>query len=121
MIEARDGSRRVSVEVVDGVAAHVDLLRTVFDLGAIKALLDRPDFSICFDAMHGVTGPYAKALFCDVLGQPASCLINAIPKDDFGGHHADPNLTYAVDLTKKMGVDRLGQPVGVSNRARFFA
>ena len=71
VIEARDGSRRVSVEVVDGVAAHVDLLRTVFDLGAIKALLDRPDFSICFDAMHGVTGPYAKALFCDVLGQPA--------------------------------------------------
>ena len=112
VIEARDGSRRVSVEVVDGVAAHVDLLRTVFDLGAIKALLDRPDFSICFDAMHGVTGPYAKALFCDVLGQPQSCLINAIPKDDFGGHHADPNLTYAVDLTKKMGVDRLGQPVG---------
>ena len=97
---------------MDGVAAHVDLLRTVFDLGAIKALMDRPDFSICFDAMHGVTGPYAKALFCDVLGQPQSCLINAVPKDDFGGHHADPNLTYAVDLTKKMGVDRLGQPVG---------
>ena len=81
-------------------------------MGASKALLDRPDFAICFDAMHGVTGPYAKALFCDVLGQPQSCLINAVPKDDFGGHHADPNLTYAVDLTKKMGVDRLGQPVG---------
>ena len=93
VVEARDGSCRASIEVVDGVKAHIDLLETVFDLGAIKALLDRPDFSICFDAMHGVTGPYAKALFVEKLGQPASCLLNAVPKDDFGGHHADPNLT----------------------------
>jgi len=112
VVEARDGSQRASIEVVDGVKAHVELLETVFDLGAIKGLLARPDFSVCFDAMHGVTGPYAKAVFCDLLGQPASCLLNATPKDDFGGHHADPNLTYAVDLTKAMGVDRLGQPVG---------
>jgi len=114
VVRSRDGSCQASVEVVDGVAAHLDLLETVFDLGAIKALLDRPDFSICFDAMHGVTGPYAKSLFVEKLGQPASCLLNAVPKDDFGGHHADPNLTYAVDLTKKMGVDRLGQPVGAA-------
>ena len=111
VVEARDGSCRACVEVVDGVSAHLDLLKTIFDMGAIQALLNRPDFSICFDAMHGVTGPYAKALFCDQLGVPASALINAVPKDDFGGHHADPNLTYAVDLTKKMGVDKTGAPV----------
>ncbi|KAH8066406.1 phosphoglucomutase [Aureococcus anophagefferens] len=111
VVEARDGSCRACVEVVDGVSAHLDLLKTIFDMGAIQNLLNRPDFSICFDAMHGVTGPYAKALFCDQLGVPASALINAVPKDDFGGHHADPNLTYAVDLTKKMGVDKTGAPV----------
>jgi len=111
VVEAADLSCRAAVEVVDGVAAHLDLLETVFDLGAVRKLLDRPDFSLCFDAMHGVTGPYARALFVERLGQPASCLLNATPRDDFGGRHADPNLTYAVDLTAKMGVDKLGRPV----------
>ena len=76
----------------------------MFDLGAIKALLDRPDFSMLQPC--GVTGPYAK-LFCGVLGQPASCRKRG-SEGRLRGHHADPNLTYAVDLTKKMGVDRLG-------------
>ena len=26
-------------------------------------------------------------------------------KEDFGGDHPDPNLTYAVDLVKKMGLN----------------
>ena len=55
--------------------------------------------------MHGVQGPYAHAAFVEELGQDPACLLNAIPKDDFNGHHADPNLTYAVDLTAKMGLD----------------
>merc|ERR1711998_486719 len=45
------------------------------------------------------------------LGGPTSALINAVPTEDFNGHHADPNLTYATDLTKVMGVDRKGLPV----------
>lgn len=112
LIEAKDGSAMVAVEVIDAVQPHIDLLKSVFDFDVIKGcLLARPDFSMVFDAMHGVTGPYAKALFVDALGMPESSCINATPKDDFGGHHADPNLTYAVDLTKKMGVDRTGRPV----------
>lgn len=111
VVDAADLSRRVSVEVVDGVGPHLDLLETVFDMAKIKALLDRPDFSLCFDAMHGVCGPYARALLCDRLGVAPSCLLNCVPRDDFGGAHADPNLTYAVDLTKAMGVDRVGKPV----------
>ncbi len=39
------------------------------------------------------------------LGAPASALLNAVPKDDFNGGHADPNLTYAHDLVEAMGVD----------------
>ena len=51
-----------------------------------------------YDSMHGVNGPYSKAIFVDELGQPESVLMNAVPKDDFGGGHADPNLTYAKEL-----------------------
>jgi len=110
-VEAKDGSAVVAVEVVDGVKPHIDLLKTVFDFDVIKTLLARPDFSMVFDAMHGVTGPYAKALFVAELGLPETSCMNADPLPDFGGHHADPNLTYAVDLTKKMAVDRTGRPV----------
>lgn len=106
-----DGDKVVVVSVVDMVTPHVALLKTVFDFGAIKTLLGRSDFSAVFDCMHGVQGPYAKAVLCDELGAPASALINAVPTEDFNGHHADPNLTYATDLTKVMGVDRKGLPV----------
>lgn len=36
--------------------------------------------------------------------------MNAVPKDDFAGHHADPNLTYARDICDVMGVDQQGLP-----------
>lgn len=29
-------------------------------------------------------------------------MVNVIPLEDFGGHHPDPNLTYAADLVKAM-------------------
>lgn len=44
----------------------------------------------------------------DELGADPSCLANAVPKDDFGGGHADPNLTYAKDLVKTMGLTAKG-------------
>ena len=71
--------------------------------------------------MHGVQGPYAKAIFVDTLGASAKSLINAIPKDDFAGHHADPNLTYARDLCDIMGVDKEGNPItGQSSEVPCF-
>lgn len=51
---------------------------------------------------------YLQAIFVDELGADASCLSNATPKDDFGGGHADPNLTYAKDLVKAMGLTSKG-------------
>jgi|EP01047_Picozoa_sp_COSAG01_P042943 phosphoglucomutase len=110
-VAAEDGSGSVIVDVIDAVADHVALLKTVFDFEAIKALATHPEFSIVYDCMHGVQGPYAKACLVDELGFPESSLMNAEPKDDFAGHHADPNLTYAAELTVKMGVDKAGQPV----------
>lgn len=49
-----------------------------------------------------------QAVFVDELGADPSCLSNATPKDDFGGGHADPNLTYAKDLVKAMGLTNKG-------------
>lgn len=29
-------------------------------------------------------------------------MVNVVPLEDFGGHHPDPNLTYAADLVEAM-------------------
>lgn len=48
-----------------------------------------------------VTGPYVKRIFSE-LGVDNSSIVNAIPLEDFGGLHPDPNLTYAKDLVNAM-------------------
>jgi phosphoglucomutase len=90
------------VEVIDPVADHAELLATLFDFERIGAMLRRPDFRICFDAMHAVTGPYAHEIFVKRLGAPAASVINGVPLPDFGGGHPDPNPTYAEELVKTM-------------------
>jgi len=57
---------------------------------------------MAFDAMHAVTGPYAKVIIEDMLGAPAGTVMNGETKEDFGGGHPDPNLTYAHELVEKM-------------------
>eukprot|EP00804_Cyclotella_cryptica_P029384 CCRYP_013320-RB/>CCRYP_013320-RB protein AED:0.04 eAED:0.04 QI:966/1/1/1/1/1/2/203/917 len=119
-VAAADGSTSVVVEVIPSTQSHVTLLKTIFDFPAIKALLDRPDFSMVYDSMHGVNGPFSKAVFVDELGQPESVLRNHIPKDDFAGGHADPNLTYAKELVKTMGLDRTGNKIDVDGPIPSF-
>jgi len=87
----------MQVEVIDAVADYAELMQTLFDFDAIRALL-AGDFSMSFDAMHAVTGPYGKAILEGMLGAPAGTVINGEPKEDFGGGHPDPNLTYAHEL-----------------------
>jgi phosphoglucomutase len=94
------GSHRIgslAVEVIDGVDDYVTLLQGLFDFDQIADLL-REVFPIAFDAMHAVTGPYAKRLLEGLLGAPAGTVRNGIPLEDFGGGHPDPNLTYAHEL-----------------------
>ena len=94
------GTHRIGsleVEIIDGVDDFVALMQQLFDFDQIRGLL-RNDFPLAFDAMHAVTGPYAKRVFEDLLGAPAGSVRNGIPLEDFGGGHPDPNLTYAHDL-----------------------
>lgn len=49
-----------------------------------------------------MVGPYVKKIVCEELGSPANSAVNCVPQEDFGGHHPDPNLTYAADLVKTM-------------------
>lgn len=85
------------IDVVDGVDDFVKLMQKLFDFDRIRNLLN-DDFPIIFDALHAVTGPYASRLLIDQLGAPPSSVRNAIPLEDFGGGHPDPNLTYAHEL-----------------------
>lgn len=108
IVPSNDGSKQVVVEVISSTQHHADLLSTIFDFEKISQLFKRPDFSMVYDCMHGVQGPYAREIFVNMLGAPESCLLNAIPKDDFNGGHADPNLTYARDICDIMHIDRNG-------------
>ena len=78
------------------------------DQSSESALVARPDFSICYDGMSGVAGVYAHRVLGDLLGVPAAALANCTPLPDFGGHHPDPNLTYAAELVEVMGLTRDG-------------
>lgn len=85
------------VKVIDSVADYADLMASIFDFPAIRLLLNS-GFRMKFDAMHAVTGPYAREIFVNRLNAPEDSLMNAEPLEDFGRGHPDPNLTYAHEL-----------------------
>jgi len=89
----------MTVSVIDPVEAYAELMESLFDFAAIRSLL-QSGFRIKFDAMHAVTGPYARDIFVNRLGAPADSVMNAIPLPDFGNGHPDPNLTYAHELVE---------------------
>ncbi|MDB5540211.1 MAG: Phosphoglucomutase [Devosia sp.] len=85
------------VEVIDPVADYAALMETLFDFDKIGAMFAQ-GFTMRFDAMHAVTGPYAHKILEGMLGAPAGTVVNGTPSPDFGGGHPDPNLVYAKDL-----------------------
>lgn len=96
-----DGEDTFTVEVIDSADDYVALLQSMFDFSKLEALFARPDFQFLFDAMNGVTGPYAKRIFVEMLGGKPECVMRGDPLEDFGGAHPDPNLTYAAELVAK--------------------
>lgn len=91
----------MAVEIVDPVADYAALMQTIVDFDKIRALF-AGGFTMCFDAMHAVTGPYAHAILEGMLGAPAGTVVNGTPSPDFGKGHPDPNPIWAKDLMDKM-------------------
>ncbi len=90
------------VEVIDPVADYADLMEKLFDMDRIRALFASGRFRLVFDAMHAITGPYAREVLVRRLGAPDNTVMNGTPLQDFGGGHPDPNLVHARELVALM-------------------
>lgn len=91
----------MTVEIIDPVTDYAELMESLFDFDAIRANF-KYGFRMRFDAMHAVTGPYAKEILERRLGAPNGTCRNFKPLEDFGGHHPDPNLVHAKHLYDEM-------------------
>ena len=91
----------MQIEIINSVADYANMMEGLFDFDAIRKMF-AGGFEICFDAMHAITGPYAKEIFVNRLGAPIESLMNATPLPDFGGGHPDPGPAYAKELFAKM-------------------
>ena len=89
------------VDVVSPVADCADLMETLFDFNAIRALF-AGGFRMRFDAMCAVTGPYAREVLEARLGAAPGTVVHGTPLPDFGGMHPDPNPTWAKELMDEM-------------------
>ncbi|BCO30179.1 alpha-D-glucose phosphate-specific phosphoglucomutase [Thiohalobacter sp. COW1] len=104
---SRTGSTELggmTVDVIDPVDDYAGLMEELFDFDRIRTLL-QGDFSLRFDAMHAVTGPYAEEILVRRLGAPTRSLMHTVPQEDFAGGHPDPNLTYARELVDILYAD----------------
>ncbi len=92
----------LKITIIDPVTDYAELMQSLFDFDLLKNSIGSGFITLCFDAMHAITGPYAKRILVDILGAPADAVINAEPKEDFGGGHPDPNLAHAKELAEQM-------------------
>ncbi len=92
----------LSISIIDPVADYAELMQSIFDFGLLKQSISSGYITLLFDAMHAITGPYAKRILVDMLGATPDSVINAEPLEDFGGHHPDPNLAHAKELAERM-------------------
>lgn len=99
------GERQIDglkITIVDPVADYAELMAQIFDFDLLKQSIGSGYLTLRFDAMHAITGPYAKYILEDVLGAAPGSVFNATPLEDFGGGHPDPNMAHAKELTQIM-------------------
>ncbi|PKM10126.1 MAG: alpha-D-glucose phosphate-specific phosphoglucomutase [Gammaproteobacteria bacterium HGW-Gammaproteobacteria-10] len=92
----------IAIDIIDPVADYAELMQSIFDFDLLRESIGSGYITLRFDAMHAITGPYAKKILEDILGAEAGSVINAIPLEDFGGGHPDPNLAHAKELAEEM-------------------
>lgn len=99
--EGTSSAGATEVVVFDPLADYEQTMERLFDFNSLRALF-KGGFRLLFDAMSGVTGPYARHIFETRLGAQAGSVMNGVPLEDFGGHHPDPNLVHAAKLVARM-------------------
>lgn len=98
----------LAIEIIDSTKDYIEMLKDIFDFDLIRSFIkSNPKFTVLFDALNGVTGPYGYELFVNELGLPESSIQNYKPLPDFGGLHPDPNLTYAKTLVDKVDAENI--------------
>jgi len=90
------------VEIIDPVSDYANLMEQLFDFDLMRTMVQRDGFSMRFDAMNAVNGPYATEILEKRLGAPGGTVIRGNPLPDFGGTHPDPNLAHAKALVSLM-------------------
>jgi len=88
----------MTVAIIDPVADYADLMESLFDFTAMRQIFDSGAFTMRFDAMHAVTGPYAIEILENRIGAVPGTVMNGRPLEDFGKGHPDPNLAHAKEL-----------------------
>jgi phosphoglucomutase len=91
----------MQIEVVDPIDDYAALMEELFDFPLIRQVVAE-GFTMAFDAMNAVTGPYAVEILENRLGFPKRTVRNSTPLEDFDGKHPDPNLVHARDLYELM-------------------
>ncbi|WP_086134681.1 MULTISPECIES: alpha-D-glucose phosphate-specific phosphoglucomutase [unclassified Methylocaldum] len=92
----------MTVQIIDPVSDYAQLMEHLFDFSLIESGLKSGAITLSYDAMHAVTGPYAKRILEERLGAAIGSVMNGVPLEDFGGGHPDPNLTHARELADLM-------------------
>lgn len=91
----------VKIQIIDSVQDYAEYMQEIFDFKAIQHLF-KNGFKMRFDAMNGVTGPYAHRIFEQMLGADLGTVVHGTPLPDFGGLHPEPNLVHAKHLVDMM-------------------
>jgi phosphoglucomutase len=86
------------VEIIDPVTDYAALMAELFEFERIRQLFNSGLFRMRFDAMHAITGPYARHILEEMLEAEPGTVINGEPSENFGGGHPDPNLAHAHEV-----------------------